>query len=154
MVVGYDATDSGRRAASWAAVALPPKGRLVLVHSGRPQRLPAAPLSSAAERAEVGHAQVAELMLDGSPALLDVDFTTEVSDEDPVTALVTAAERHGADAIVVGAEPHSRLRRMLGVVTDDLLRRSPVPVIAVPAGVTVPDPPKRRRAPARRPPKS
>ena len=51
-----------------------------------------------------------------------------------MTALIEAAERYGADAIVVGCEPHSRLRRALGVLTDELLEHSPVAVIAVPLG--------------------
>ncbi len=143
MVLGYDATESGRRAATWAATELHPSGKLVLVYSERSLHAPASPLSSAHERDAVGRAQFDELLLDGSPALLDIDFATELSRKDPVSALIGAAKRHQADAIVVGSGSHSRLRRMLGVVTDELLERSPVPVIAVPAGV------KLRRTTAR-----
>src|ERR1019366_6927197 len=119
---------------AWAVSDLPPDGRLVLVRAGRPLHLPPSPLTSAEERAEVGHAIFDELMLDGEESLLDVQLSTEVSDEDPVTALLEAAERHHAHAIVLGCEQHSRLRRALGVVTTELLARSPVPVISVPAG--------------------
>jgi nucleotide-binding universal stress UspA family protein len=135
LVLGYDATESGRRAAAWAANELQPSGKLVLVYSERSLHAPASPLTSAQERNAVAGALFDELLLEGSDALLDIDFTTERSTKDPVTALIGAAKRHRADAIVVGSEPHSRLRRMLGVVTDELLERSPVPVIAVPAGV-------------------
>ncbi|HEX7609430.1 MAG TPA: universal stress protein [Solirubrobacteraceae bacterium] len=135
LVLGYDGSDGARRAASWAASDLPPDGRLVLVRAGRPLHLPPSPLASADERAQVGHAIFDELMLDGDEALMDVQLTTEVSDEDPVTALLEAAQRHGATAIVLGCEQHSRLHRALGVVTSELLQRSPVPVISVPAGV-------------------
>ena len=134
LVLGYDGSEGARRAAAWAVSDLPPDGRLVLVRAGRPLHLPPSPLTSAEERAEVGHAIFDELMLDGEESLLDVQLSTEVSDEDPVTALLEAAERHHAHAIVLGCEQHSRLRRALGVVTTELLARSPVPVISVPAG--------------------
>jgi nucleotide-binding universal stress UspA family protein len=137
LVLGYDGTDGARRAASWALGELLPDGRLILVHADRALHVPPSPLSSSSERAQIAHALFDELMLDGEDALADIDLTTEVSDEDPVTALIAAAERHGADAIVVGTEPHSRLRRVFGVVTDELLERSPVPVIAVPPKVSV-----------------
>jgi nucleotide-binding universal stress UspA family protein len=149
LVLGYDGTDSSRHAASWAVNALLPDGKLVLVYADRPLNAPPSPLTNARERAQVGHAVVDELLLDGEDSLLDVDLVTEVSDADPLTALIESAERHGADAIVVGSEPHSRLHRALGVLTDQLLERLPVAVIAVPAGAPI-----RRResaAAARRP---
>jgi len=137
LVLGYDATENSRRATSWAVNDLLPDGRLVLVHADRSLHVPPSPLTTSGERARIGHAMFDELLLDGGHTLLDVDLTTEVTDEDPVSALIEAAERHDADAIVIGVEPHSRLRRVLGVVTDELLERSPVPVIAVPAGVKI-----------------
>ena len=133
LVVGYDASESARRAAAWAVTELLPDGRLVLVHAGRPLHAPPSPLSSSHERAQVAHAQFDELMLDGGDSMLDLELTNEVSEADPVTALLQAAARHRADAIVVGLQAHSRLRRAIGVVTTELLARSPVPVIAVPA---------------------
>lgn len=135
MVVGYDASDGARRAAAWAINELLPEGTLVLVHSGRALHLP--PLTDAGRRAEVARALFDELMLDGDAGLLDLEFHTEVSDKDPVTALIESAESHGADAIVVGSGRHSRLRRALGVVTTELLERSPVAVIAVPEGAEI-----------------
>jgi nucleotide-binding universal stress UspA family protein len=134
LVLGYDGSEGARRAAAWAVSDLPPDGHLVLVRAGRPLHMPPSPLSTAEERAEVGRAIFDELMLDGEESLLEVQLSTEVSDEDPVTALLAAAERHHAHAIVLGCEQHSRLRRALGVVTTELLARSPVPVISVPAG--------------------
>jgi nucleotide-binding universal stress UspA family protein len=137
LVLGYDGSDGARKAASWAVNELLPKGTLILVHSDRALHVPASPLSSTRERTHIGHAIIDELLLDGDDALADLDLVTEVSEKDPVSALVSAAERHDADAIVVGCEPHSRLRRALGVVTDELLARSPVAVIAVPQGAKV-----------------
>ena len=46
-VLGYDRTDSARRAASWAAGELAPGGKLVIVHACRPLHAPPAPLSTA-----------------------------------------------------------------------------------------------------------
>jgi nucleotide-binding universal stress UspA family protein len=46
--------------------------------------------------------------------------------------LTEAARRHGARAIVVGCEQHSRLHKALGTVTSELLKSSPVPVTVVP----------------------
>ncbi len=73
-----------------------------------------------------------ELFLEGDDALFDIEVEAEISDRDPVTALTEAARRHGARAIVVGCEQHSRLHKALGTVTSELLKSSPVPVIAVP----------------------
>jgi nucleotide-binding universal stress UspA family protein len=80
----------------------------------------------------MGRAIIDELMMDGDDPLLDIDLETEISDDDPVTALIDAVHRHGARGIIVGCEQHSRLHRALGTVTSELLEASPVPVTAVP----------------------
>jgi nucleotide-binding universal stress UspA family protein len=90
-------------------------------------------LSSQQQREQLGRAVIDELLLEGEDSLFDVDFVTEVSDEDPVSALTEAARRHGARAIVVGCEQHSRLHKALGTVTSELLKSSPVPVTIVPS---------------------
>ena len=51
-----------------------------------------------------------------------------------MTALIDAARRHKARAIVIGAKHHSRLHKALGTVTTELLKTSPVPVFTVPLG--------------------
>ncbi|HEY7962319.1 MAG TPA: universal stress protein [Solirubrobacteraceae bacterium] len=132
LVLGYDRTDSARRAARWAAHELAPDGRLVIVHACRPLHAPASPLSSDAERRRLGRALIDELLLEGEDSVFDLEIETEVRDEDPVTALIGAADRHAAGAIVLGSERHSRLHEALGTVTSELLKRSPVPVIAIP----------------------
>jgi len=132
LVLGYDRTESSRRAARWAAGELPADGKLVIVHSCRPLHVPPTPLSSAQQRQRLGHAVIDELVLESDDSLFDIDFETEVSDDDPVSALTRAARRHHANAIVVGCEQHSRLHKALGTVTSELLKSSPVPVIAVP----------------------
>ena len=132
MVLGYDRSESSRHAASWAARELLAGGKLVIVHACRPQHLPPAPFSTQGERHDLGRAILDELMLDGEDALFDIDLETEVSDDDPVSALIDAAQRHDARAIVLGAKHHSRLHEALGTVTTELLKTSPVPVITVP----------------------
>ncbi len=132
LVLGYDRTDSARSAASWAANELPPNGKLVIVHACRPLHAPPPPLSTAEERHALGRAIVDELFMDGDDVLLDIDVQAEISDDDPVSALIDAARRHGARGIIVGCEQHSRLHKALGTVTSELLKTSPVPVTAVP----------------------
>ncbi len=132
VVLGYDRSEDSRAAARWAVRELLPDGKLVIVHAGRPLHAPPSPLSSAHERAQLGRAIVDELLLEGEDQLHDLDLAVEILDEDPVSALIDAANRHEAGAIVIGGRSHSRLHRAIGVVTDELLSRSPVAVIAVP----------------------
>ncbi len=131
VVVGYDRTDSARGAVAWAAAEVSGAGKLVLVHSCRGLHAPPSPLSSSQERHKLGRALIDELLLEGEDSLFDLDVEAEISDDDPVTALIDAATRHGARLIVVGAEQHSPLHKALGTVTSELLSRSPVPVTAV-----------------------
>jgi nucleotide-binding universal stress UspA family protein len=138
LVLGFNRNDSSRRAADWAVDELLPDGKLVIVHACRPLNAPPSPLSSSHERQQLGRAVVDELLLEGGDSLRDLELAVEVLDTDPASALIDAAERHHASAIVVGCEQHSRLHRAIGVVTDELLRRSPVPVIAVPEGARRP----------------
>jgi nucleotide-binding universal stress UspA family protein len=138
LVLGYDRTDSARAAAAWAAEQLLPEGKLVIVHACRPLHAQPSPLSTPKERHEHGRALVDELLLEDTGSLLDIDIEVEVTDEDPVSALLAAAHEHGAQAIVLGHEQHSTLHRALGTVATELLSSSPVPVIAVPLRVAAP----------------
>lgn len=136
LVVGYDRTESARLATEWAAREVSPAGKVVIVHSSRPLHVPAPPLSSVQELRHLGQAVIDELLLEADGALLDVEIEAEISDRDPVTALIAAAAHHGARAIVVGSEPHSPLHRAFGTVTSQLMQRSPVPVMVVPVSAT------------------
>jgi nucleotide-binding universal stress UspA family protein len=130
LVVGYDRSDAARRAAAWAARQAGSTGHVVVVHACGGPHLPA--LSTASERRCEADALMDELLLDGDPELLDAALDLEVSDDGPVDALTDAAQRYGADAIVVGNRRRSRLREAVGTVTAELLRRASVPVVAVP----------------------
>jgi nucleotide-binding universal stress UspA family protein len=148
MVLGYDRSESARHAARWAAGELVSGGKLVIVYASRGQHMPPSPLSTAGERHDEGRAILDELMLDGDDALFDVDFEAQVANQDPAAALIDAAQRHDAGAIVLGAKPHSRLHEALGTVTTELLRTSPVPVITVPSSASAPGRPLIRSAAA------
>ena len=132
LILGYDRTDSARRASAWAARQLQPEGKLVIVHACLPLHAPPSVLSTVEERRELGRALIDELLLEETDSLQGIDVEADISDRDPVTALINAARRHGAQAIVVGHERHSPLHRVLGTVTSELLNASPVPVISVP----------------------
>jgi nucleotide-binding universal stress UspA family protein len=136
LVVGYDRTAGARAAANWAAAQLRSDGRLVIVHAARAQHAPPSPLSTPAERRELAQAVIDELLMEADGSLLDLDIAAEVSDSDPVGALLEAARSHGAQAIVVGHKRHSRLHKALGTVTSGLLESSPVPVVTVPPGTS------------------
>jgi nucleotide-binding universal stress UspA family protein len=148
LVLGYDHTDSALAAAAWAANELVPDGRLVVVHATRSLHLPAMPIASPRERRRLGHVLIDELLLEGTDSLFDIELQTEISDDDPVSALTDAARRHDAGAIVVGHDEHSWLHSTLGTVTSQLLNASPVPVVVVPreldrpAGASASAPPR------------
>ncbi len=135
LVVGFDRGESSRLAVHWAAQQLHPDGKLVLVHACRPLHSPPSLLSRAQERRDLGKALIDELLLEETGPLLEIDIEADISDHDPVTALIDAADRHEAEGIVLGHERHSPVRRAIGTVTTELLSRSPVPVTTVPVAV-------------------
>jgi nucleotide-binding universal stress UspA family protein len=132
LVVGYDRGESARNAVEWAASQLAPDGRLVIVFAEKPLHAPQSPLSSAQERRRFAGAAIDELLLEAGGAVLDSEISTEISEQDPVSALREAARRHHADAIVLGSQQHSRVHQAIGTVTSALLKDSPVPVTVVP----------------------
>ena len=131
LVVGYDRTEGAGAAVAWAAKEIAAGGKLVLVHASRGLHTPPSPLSSIKERQEMGRALIDELMLEGEDSLFAVDVEADISEHDPVTALIDAAERHDARVIVVGCERHSPLHKAMGTVTSELMLHSPVPVTVV-----------------------
>ncbi len=140
LVVGYDRGESARAAVEWAARQLPPDGRLVIVFAEKPLHAPQSPLSSAGERRHFAGAAIDELLLETDGAVLDCEISTEISEQDPVSALREAARRHGAEAIVLGSQQHSRVHQAIGTVTSGLLKDSPVAVTIVPSSAIDPLP--------------
>jgi nucleotide-binding universal stress UspA family protein len=132
LVVGYDRGEAARAAVEWAARQLAPDGRLVVVFAERPLHAPRSPLSSPEERRRFAGAAIDELLLEAGEDVLDCEISTEISEQDPVSALRAAARRHGADAIVLGSQQHSRVHEAIGTVTSALLKDAPVAVTVVP----------------------
>jgi len=61
-----------------------------------------------------------------------IEATPLVWEGEPADAILAAAASEGADVIVIGSSDKSGVGRMLmGSVTDDVIRRSPVPVMVV-----------------------
>ncbi len=131
VVVGYERSESARRAVLWAAREVSGEEKLVLVHSCRGLHAPPSPLSSSDERRDYGRALIDELMLEGEDLLFELDVEAQISDEDPVTALIDAAVRQGGRLIVIGGKQHSPLSKALGTVTSELVGCSPVPVMVI-----------------------
>jgi nucleotide-binding universal stress UspA family protein len=132
LVVGYDRGESARAAVEWAARQLAPDGRLVVVFAEKPLHAPQSPLSSPRERRRFAGAAMDELLLEAQSPVLDCEISTEISEQDPVSALREAARRHRAEAIVLGSQRHSRVHQAIGTVTSALLEDSPVAVTVVP----------------------
>jgi len=88
--------------------------------------------------AEEGRAvldDVAE-MADGAGVVVE----TEVLSGKPATTIANRADERGADLLVVGRRGRSGIRaRLLGTVTERVLRRSPAPVLTVPEGAVEDD---------------
>jgi nucleotide-binding universal stress UspA family protein len=130
LVIGYDRGEAAQRAVQWAVRQLPASGRLVIVFACKGLHIPS--LRGERERRRFAGAAIDELLLEAD-ALLDREIATEISERDPVNALLEAAARHSADAIVLGAQRHSPVRRAIGTVTGELLKRSTVAITIVPA---------------------
>ena len=130
-VVGYDGSESARAAVDWAVSTLPAGATIVLVYASRSLHTPAPP-GALEDRLGAARACFDELVLEADEDLLARPIETEVSAMDPASALIDAADRHGAGAIVVGLDRHTRLSSAFGTVATELLRRSRIPVAAVP----------------------
>ena len=60
-------------------------------------------------------------------------FTTETAEGIPHQEIVAAAERHGANLLVIGAHGHGFVSRLVvGSQTERVLRHAPCPVLVVP----------------------
>ncbi len=101
-----------------------PKRSFAMSHdlSALPGSWRAAEESAAKDMAELAAALRAE----------GIELTTQVSDLDPVHAVLAAAEEHGADAIVMGTHGYTGLKHaILGSVAEGVLRQAACPVITV-----------------------
>ena len=138
IVCSVDFSDHSVRALRHAiALAGHVLGRVTVIHVANPLLVQAA--KAAYDVAAINRETETELR-----ALVD-DVATEagawapevrtiISVGDPATEIIKCAEEDDADMIVMGTHGRSGYRKMFfGSVTEQVLRRSPVPVFAVPA---------------------
>jgi nucleotide-binding universal stress UspA family protein len=138
IVCSVDFSDHSVRALRHAiALAGHALGRVTVIHVANPLLVQAA--KAAYDVATINQETETELR-----ALAD-DLATEagawapevrtiISVGDPATEIIKCAEEDDADMIVMGTHGRSGYRKMFfGSVTEQVLRRSPVPVLAVPA---------------------
>ncbi len=142
VIVGYDGSPAARGAAAWAARRVAPDGRLVLVHASRPTAhwLPVSILGTPAERESHRRALLEELRAEADTALRETALDAEIVDEEPATALLDAARRHGAREIVIGSHRRSAPERFRGEVATQLAHTTTVPVLIVALGSEPGDP--------------
>jgi uncharacterized protein (DUF779 family)/nucleotide-binding universal stress UspA family protein len=133
VVVGYDDSESARRALDWALERAGHGGRVVVVDAIRRQPDALARPSVEAmlhDRALEGHANDDLVFLDHAD-VIGPELEGEVVDAVPSAALLQAERDHDADEIVVGHRDRGRLRSMSGSVSAALLRDEQRPVVVV-----------------------
>lgn len=137
ILVATDFAEPAERAFRSARNLLGEGGRLVLVHVVEP-----VPRTTLLALVDVGDEELEatlkheaeERMRDRGAGLATRDLPTEtlVRVGRPWEEIVDAARERDADAIVMGRSGHSRLDRLLlGSTVENVLRRSPVPVLVV-----------------------
>jgi nucleotide-binding universal stress UspA family protein len=139
ILLPLDGSTLSERALPYAgALARRSGGRVVLVEAVEVHPFLGVDLSDAqiavVDRAETNLRKAANrLDAEGVPAEPHTYY------DDPVTAILDAANRHCADLIVMSTHGRSGVGRMLyGSVTDQVLRRATVPVLVVPSIVEHP----------------
>ena len=116
-----------------------PEARIVLLHvvpdaipALGTEELPALDLQ-AVERSWIRAAQGQLAALIAARATGSAAVEPEVAVGAPAAAIVRSAERHAADAIVLGSHGHGAVRRfLLGTVADKVVRQAPCAVMVVP----------------------
>jgi nucleotide-binding universal stress UspA family protein len=92
------------------------------------------PGSSGAKRTDRGQEYLAEAIRPFQVAGVDVVSKIEVTHLPPEQAIIEFAERENVDLIIMASLPQSAVGRFLfGSVGDKVRRRSPIPVLFVPA---------------------
>ena len=133
VVVGYDGSETARAAVTHA-VAMARGGRVVVVHA---HHEPPPQLTSrwrellTADRPERGRAVLDAILLEGNDELADAEWEGRLAAGAPAEAIVAVAGEVDADAIVVGSRGYGSLSAMLGSVSHELLRISPLPVTVI-----------------------
>jgi nucleotide-binding universal stress UspA family protein len=141
IVLPLDGSPIAERALPYAAsIARRSGARIVLVGAVHGHTFPAIDPSDAQTQV----IDQAQSTLDAAVSRLEASGVTaesHVYSDDPVHAILDAAQRKAADLIVMSTHGRSGLGRMVyGSVTDQVLRRATVPVLLVPSIVERPWP--------------
>ena len=134
VVVGYDGSDQARAAVDLAIEHARPGGRVFIVCS---YALPSdfrgyASYDQVLAERQAHAREVMDELVDGTEALRDVDFETELLGGPPAEAVAEVARAREADEIVVGSRGLGRFRGALGSVSHALLHLADRPVVVVP----------------------
>jgi nucleotide-binding universal stress UspA family protein len=120
ILAATDLSPCGNHAVAWAMAVAPHESKVIVFNAAAG---PVDRAKASADLAAMNHPRT-------WPE--DVCMQTDViEDADIPKAICAAAQRHGADMIVVGAHGHSRMRLMIGSVARELLALSTKPVLVV-----------------------
>jgi len=130
LIVGVDGSDGSKRALAWATSQIP-DGHLTVVHAFSPGvELLAAAAQVNLDPVRADHKKSLATTWSESPRAAGVEFEVELIDDEVSAALVDAADRRSADAIVVGHQGHGRWsQHHIGRVASRLLHHCPVPLV-------------------------
>jgi nucleotide-binding universal stress UspA family protein len=133
VILGLDGSPDSARAVPFATELAGQEGRVVAVHV-RELFLGRGGGQTLAANEEEIEADVRRLVdeIIATGATVEMKVVTTATDS-PAHVLADAAEREGADVIVVGTRGHRQIAGLLlGSVTQRLLHVAPCPVLAVP----------------------
>lgn len=134
IVAGFDGSPSARQAVRHAAT-LARGGRLVVVHARETAPAHLAPRWKDLldqEHVEHGQAVLESIVREGEVDLSDVDLETRLTGGKAAPAVLAVAHEVDADAIVVGSHGYSAFSAILGSVSNELVRKSDLPVTIIP----------------------
>ncbi|HKC51196.1 MAG TPA: universal stress protein [Myxococcota bacterium] len=129
LLVGTDFSDSATAALRLACTLLEPGGSLVLAHAIPPVLAPGDPAVPLADPRSEAWARAEYEKARATLAGVSVEFDLRFGAAD--AALLDAAARHRADAIVIGTQGRTGLAHMwLGSVAERVIRRASLPVFS------------------------
>jgi nucleotide-binding universal stress UspA family protein len=96
------------------------------------------PVSAAPPPCDLYHMHVGVLRAAAASVPMDLGVTTRLERGDPAATIMRIAREEAHDLVVMGSHGHSRIHRaLLGSVSEQVLRNSPVPVLLMRAGEQV-----------------
>lgn len=135
VVIGYDGSDSARRALEAVRRIVAPGAKVKVVYANRvpPELTYYEFFQDVLAELERRAQQTAESARDAFEGA-DLDVTYEARRGRPAEVLADIAREHDADLIVMGSRGLGRMRAAVGSAVLDLLHDAPCPVLVVPAG--------------------